>query len=162
VLISLYYTLVYPHLSYCNILWGNAHNVHINRLFMLQKKVLRLITKSDYLSHTTPIFRGLKILTVFDIYKLQLGIFVFKCFHELLPTTFMSFFNLNNQFHSHNTRNSDAIHFDYPRLALNTKSVRFTGALFWNSLEPRLRSVPTLSRFKQQLKLLLLSKELDG
>ena len=39
----IYYSLIYPHLLYGIPIWGNADNIHINPLLILQKKAVRLI-----------------------------------------------------------------------------------------------------------------------
>ena len=39
----IYYGLIYPHLLYGIPIWGNADDIHINPLFLLQKKAVRLI-----------------------------------------------------------------------------------------------------------------------
>ena len=33
----LYYTLIYPYLNYCNIVWSSTYISHLNRIFLLQK-----------------------------------------------------------------------------------------------------------------------------
>ena len=43
-LVNLYYSLVYPYLLYCNIIWGGTYAAHLNTLQLLQKKVVRIIT----------------------------------------------------------------------------------------------------------------------
>ena len=35
---NIYYTLIYPYLIYCNLVWGGAASVHLNKLLLLQKK----------------------------------------------------------------------------------------------------------------------------
>ena len=37
-LVTLYYTFIYPYLTYCVEVWGNANNIYISSLFKLQKK----------------------------------------------------------------------------------------------------------------------------
>ena len=37
-LVNLYYTFIFPYLSYCNIVWGRAANIYLSRIFLLQKK----------------------------------------------------------------------------------------------------------------------------
>ena len=37
-LVNLYYTFIFPYLSYCNIVWDRAANVYLSRIFLLQKK----------------------------------------------------------------------------------------------------------------------------
>ena len=38
----IYYSLIYPHLLYGIPIWGNADNIHINPLLLLQKRAVRL------------------------------------------------------------------------------------------------------------------------
>ena len=39
---KLYYSLVYPYLIYCNLVWGGTHELHLNPLRLLQKKIVRI------------------------------------------------------------------------------------------------------------------------
>ena len=42
-LVNLYKTYIYPYLIYCVETWGNISQCHLNPLFTLQKKMLRII-----------------------------------------------------------------------------------------------------------------------
>ena len=42
-LLSLYHTFVYPYLSYCIYVWGKAYKTHLNELFILKNKAMRII-----------------------------------------------------------------------------------------------------------------------
>ena len=53
---NLYYTFVYPYLTYGVEIWGNACNVYLDPVVKLQKKCLRIITIASYLEHTEPLF----------------------------------------------------------------------------------------------------------
>ena len=44
-LITLYYRLVYPYLLYCVSVWGSTYPTNLNRFLLLQKRVVRTITK---------------------------------------------------------------------------------------------------------------------
>ncbi len=37
-LMNLYHTFVYPHITYCNIVWGSTYNTHLDRLIIIQNK----------------------------------------------------------------------------------------------------------------------------
>ena len=63
----LYYALINPYFDYCNIVWGIERNVHLENLFKLQKKAVRMITWSKWNSHSSPIFKKLNIFNLFDI-----------------------------------------------------------------------------------------------
>jgi hypothetical protein len=41
-LFSLYNTLVFPHLSYCNLIWADSNNVNLNSIHLKQKRIMRL------------------------------------------------------------------------------------------------------------------------
>ena len=47
-LLGLYHSYIYPYLIYCIESWGNASNCHIDHLYMLQKRILRILTFSNY------------------------------------------------------------------------------------------------------------------
>ena len=66
-LVNLYYTFIFPYLSYCNIVWGRAANVHLSRIFLLQKKILRCIFNVGYREHTAPLFMESKIMTIYQL-----------------------------------------------------------------------------------------------
>ena len=42
-LLTLYYSLVYPCIDYGITLWGTSHKTHTNRIFIMQKKAIRII-----------------------------------------------------------------------------------------------------------------------
>ena len=78
VLINLYYNLAYPYLLYGNAVWGNANPVHLSPLVKIQKKLIRIITMSDYLAHTGPLFKKCKILKVSDLCSFVLAQYMYK------------------------------------------------------------------------------------
>ena len=73
IMLNLYYSLVYPHLQYCNVIWGCAPISYINKILLLQK-IVRIITKSNYLAHTDEISSRTNILKIDDLNKYLLGI----------------------------------------------------------------------------------------
>ena len=61
-LCTLYFCLVYPYLFNCISVWESTYPSNLNRIFLLQKKVIRIISKSAFDAHTEPIFKLLKII----------------------------------------------------------------------------------------------------
>jgi hypothetical protein len=59
---SLYYAMIHPHLLYCINIVSCTSQTNINRILLLQKKAIRIISKEKYNSHTNPIFKKLGIL----------------------------------------------------------------------------------------------------
>ena len=60
-LMTLYYSLVYPFLTYCNVVWFSTYCSNLNCIYLLQKCLVRLITKAHYLANTAPLFSQLKV-----------------------------------------------------------------------------------------------------
>ena len=47
-LLGLYHTYIYPHFIYCIESWGNASNCHLDPLFVIQRRILRILSFSSY------------------------------------------------------------------------------------------------------------------
>ena len=43
-LLTLYYALVYPYLTYCNLIWASAYVTNLERIYLLQKRAVRAIS----------------------------------------------------------------------------------------------------------------------
>ena len=101
---TLYTSLILCHLNYGVLLWGPKLRVN-DKLHILQKKAVRIITSSSYFAHSEPLFKQLRLLKTCDIYKCQLLKFIFKLTHKQLPHYFEQFtFIFRNQQHNHATR----------------------------------------------------------
>jgi exonuclease III len=149
-MINLYYSFVYPYLLYCNLAWGGTYPCHLQPLFLLQK-IIRIVTNSEYLLHTDPLFHRTGILKVTDIHKFLLCQYVFKSLAG----------NQNiNPLHNHFTRNRNNIIPVFQRLALTQHSVSFASAQIWNEIPNEVKSAPNLTIFKRELKNYFISKYL--
>ena len=103
----LYNSLIVPHINYCITAWG----FHRNRITIIQKKAIRIITASSYISHTEPLFKQLNLLKVEDILTLQELKFYFKYNQGILPKYLQNWnFIPNSKIHNHNTRNITTLH----------------------------------------------------
>ena len=88
-LLNVYYAIVYPFLLYGIIIWGNSNNTLLSSIHILQKRFIRLATDSPIGSWTPtqPLFHKLNILTIYDIYKLQLGTLIYEFRNNLSPNS---------------------------------------------------------------------------
>ena len=46
----LYFSLIYPYLTYCNIVWASTYHNRLNQLFILQKYPYNIFT-TNFISH---------------------------------------------------------------------------------------------------------------
>ena len=64
VLVNIYNSLILPYITYGLLASGNASNAYLNKILVLQKRVLRLIYFTDQREHAIPLFAKAKILPV--------------------------------------------------------------------------------------------------
>ena len=103
---TLYFSMMNSNLNYGILVWGFS----CQRLIKLQKKVIRIISRSKYNAHTEPIFKTLDILTLDDLFNLNALKLYYKYIRNTLPPYFYSF-NIVTQgsIHEHMTRQRDLI-----------------------------------------------------
>ena len=155
---TLYFTLIYPYLHYGNIIWASNYHNNLRRLNLLQKKVLRIITKSGYLSHTENLFKEQKILTIQKINSLETAILMYKFNCNQLPESFDTIFNLNKNIHCHNTRQSSNYHIPTKNSKLAQFSITYMGPKVWNNFRSIATQSNSLCIFKSKVKNHLLKK----
>ena len=75
----------------------NAPAVYLNKLFLMQKKIIRIINKKPFDYSTSELFQKSKILTISKIYKLRVLIHAHNTYHNI-TNTHNSMYNTRNSF----------------------------------------------------------------
>ena len=125
-LLSLYCTLVYPYLTYCNIIWGNACVSSLNSIYLLQKRLVRLISNSPYLAHTLPLFSSLKILNIYQLNKYLTLKFMYLYVKQKIPSHIISPV-LCSQLHQYNTRRKSLYYIESRKTRRSQSSLGYHG-----------------------------------
>ena len=122
---------LYIILQYCISVWGLTYPTNLKRLVLLQKRAMRIISKSCYGAHTEPIFKNLCILPLNDMYLAEIGKIMFQYKTGLLPDVFNNTFLRRNQVHGYDTRNASSFH--VPKCTTNIRrfSFQYQGPLFF-------------------------------
>ena len=133
---------------YCNVSWGNTYSSHLQKLFTLQKRAIRLISNSHYRSPSAPLFIELGYLPIDDLVAFNSLSFMFKLHMPGPPSVFDDLFVKNSVVHSHNTRQKNLLHL--PHVATNIARNSFFVSCIkeWNILPPEIKDSTTYSRFK--------------
>ena len=150
ILINLYFTLIYPYLTYCNIIWTSTYITNLNNLKISQKKAIRVITKSPVNSHTKPLFTQHNLLNITQLRFMQTCEFMYRYHNNLLPPSFSSYFNQLP--HTINVRNKHDYRSIYARTNIRKMSIRYQGPLLWNSLPSSIRTSPCHRHFRHSLR----------
>ena len=136
-------SIIHPHLTYCNSVWGACGKSKFQKLNSLVKKIVRVISFSPLLSHSPPLFVSLKLLNLQYINWYICVVFVYRAlsrgsdwFHEahISYSTRQSELNLLVQLNlfSHHSR----------------QCVTWTGVEAWNALPLEIRRIDNIDTFK--------------
>ena len=102
-LITLYYSLIYPYLTYCNSVWSNTTQEFLKPLEKVHKAAVRCICFLRTHGGTAQYFKKLELMKLEEIKKYNICLFMYKFHHKMLPNIFSYFFEYNRDVHAHNT-----------------------------------------------------------
>lgn len=141
-LILLYNALINSKLIYCLEAWGNAPKTHLNKLLIIQKKLLRIIYKKPRQEHCAPLFKKSHILPIFQLYQLRISFIAHSYFY-----------NTHTRQSPYTTRRSL---YDLP-LPPSTSSAghrqpTYRAAETWNNIPIEIRKIKSISYFRVVLK----------
>jgi len=152
VLTTLYYSLIYSHLTYGILSWGNSSECGINRIERLRLRYLRLYD-GQYFDQpnrqTLLVFR--KIFIYFAIVKLV------QCYKFGRHSYFRDILYGLVPLHDHNTRFAECNSLNLPLVRLRQTQRSFLPAAIaaWNGLPAELREEYSLFELKRKLRLYL-------
>ena len=100
--ISVYFSFFYSFFLYGSLAWQFTSKTNLNRVFILQKKCLCIITFSFYKDHSNPLFKDLKLLKLCNILESEIMKFFYKFSRNELPKSVCSIFNVVHEVHTRN------------------------------------------------------------
>jgi len=152
ILMTLFNSFVMSYLRYGLIIWGAAPKSSLNSLYVLQKKAIKVALQLGMRTPTIEVFRAAEVLTLPNLYKFQLSIFMFKYSSSLLPRCFNNYFECNSIRHSHRTRSRQLYRLPLFTTTYCQQSIQFQGAKIWSNLSDATRSRPSTAAFKRALR----------
>ena len=135
---------------------------HRKRIMALQKKAVRYVCKSHFNSHTEPRMKKLGLLKFEDIYLLQCAKFAYTTINGDSPPAIKDKFKFANEIHDYalRSRTHDPLKLIEPRTNTRKHLTYLTNNLpiTWNKIPQNIRSLNTLTSFRNKLKGHLLSR----
>ena len=153
-------SLIYSYINYCNLIWGGAYDIVLQPLYILQKKAIRLISNSHYLEHTEPLFKSLELLNIYQIFKLNCLLLVYKCTKNNYFLEFKNKLHVNSSIHSYNTRINTLLRLPSDKQTLIRKSYICKSIELWNAVNADNRNANSVVVFKKKIKLLLIENDI--
>jgi len=102
----LYYSLIYPFLTYGVHVWGLTFPSFLTQLFIIQKKAIRIIYFSEPKSHSEPLFKSLCLLSSMMLLNYRFSLLFISGHKDCYPRCFNEYFKLTSSVHSYSTRQS--------------------------------------------------------
>ena len=131
------YGIVYPHLSYAITTWGKAASTRLNKIQVMQNRLVRIITKKcNRRTSMSPLYKQLSILKLSNIFKLEVTKFMTKKKYNNLPELFQDHFYSTTDIHKFATRQAGPHDSFLPRSSSKfaQNSIKVCGVEVWNSL----------------------------
>ena len=157
---TVYYALVFSHLNYCNIIWGDASEQIIQPLNTLVNRIIRIMVFAPFQSsNPQQIYEELEILNLSQIHKLEKAKFMFRYKNNLLPHNFNDYFQSTGEGHQYSLRSISQQNFRTARF--NTKygkrRIQHNGPKLWNDIPTTIKETKTLKSFSGLYKAYILN-----
>src|SRR6218665_1026539 len=108
-------------------------------------------------SSTKASFLKLNLLTLNNINKYQILLFMFHYHHSLLPKSITIHFQTGSKIHGHYTRFSHHYRSHYARINTKEFSIHYIGPVLWNNLPEELKILYSINSFRYHLRQLLIT-----
>ena len=142
ILKSVYFAHIHSLLSYGIIFWGSSS--YAKKIFMIQKKSIRIITNSKPTESCRHHFINLEIMTMYSQYIYSLMVYIVKNQH---------LYEFNNEIHKYRTRYNNDLHLRSANLKRYKDGPHFSAIKIYNHLPEHIKDLKgDLKRFKKTLK----------
>ena len=159
---QLYYSFIYPYLTYAITSWGSACKTRLNKIRTKQNKCIRSIFFAHSRENATPYYNLLDILKLDNTFKLKVALFAHKIINNPtgIPAIFSGTLPLASDFHSHYTRFVSNLNFRRPLVHNNYGASTFTfiASKIWETIPLYLKKL-CYYPFSKQYKLYLLNSQ---
>lgn len=144
---SVYYANFYSHLKYGIIMWGSASA--LDRIFKVQKRVVRCMAGLGYRDSCKPAFRAMKLMSLPSLYIYEILLFV-RNNKDKFDGTKIS--------HTYGTRHRGVYQYPIHRLTLYESGPFYSALRIYNKLPTQVKVIQDYSKYKIFVKELLVKK----
>jgi hypothetical protein len=144
---TLYYSLFHSHLLYCLPVYICTSSKNINKIKLLQKKVIRSVCNANYTAHTDPLFKDLNILPLGKLVIFTKGMLTHAIVHKYSPPALFNQWEFNHERNHVELRNNNDMYIPRAAAEYVKKMPYFSLAVNWNNL-PVEKSYPNQITFK--------------
>ena len=151
-LITLYYSLILPHLNYCNSVWGNTSKQNLTKLQKLQNRYARLVLRAEYFTPQNVLMSKLKWRSLEERIKYQKCILIFKIINDLSPPYLNPCISKRTILYSTRYALNSPLFIPKCKTNFKTKTLAVSGAKIYNKLPYHIKNCKSLQSFKKNVK----------
>ena len=161
---QIYYSLIYPYISYAILAWGSAYKTHIDKIQIKQNHSARLIffatTYGERTESALPLLNLLDVLTVHNVYRLQILKFITFGIKASCQNCFQIIFRYASDVHKHITRYAlkQNLYVKKVRTNMGKQTIGYAACIIWDNVPLNLKEL-NIYQFSMQLKPYLLSEQ---
>lgn len=144
----LYRSIIEPYFIYCPSLMFFCNEENLERLQIMQNKVMRFILNEKYEKPIKEMLEELDLLNVRQQLCYFMLIMVYKIVNDLAPIYLKD--NLTYNSHNRNLRNADKIEIKFCAKTSTQNSLFYNGFRIFNDLPVEIRQTKELKIFKKQ------------
>ena len=159
---SVYFAIFHQHLQYGIAAWGFTSAANLKRIDTLQRKAIRLLSRSKLSENLDPVHKALRIMKPSDVRDFEIAKFMHRLKSNRTSEVFAPLFQETDEVHNHGTRQSSQkkYYVNRPHLEITKKTISYTGRSIWNHISLNNRNLPYHS-FKKQVINMTLEKYSD-
>ena len=102
---------MFPYLTFGLSAWGQAAQLHLNKLLLLQKRAIRFMNFFKPRTHAVPLFISSKILPINMLYFETMSTLMYHISNNSAPQNISRLFRKSNLIHPYKTRSSSSGNF---------------------------------------------------
>lgn len=135
--------MIHCHLSYGTLLWGMS--AYVNRVFIAQKRSVRILAGKKTKEHCKPLFRQLGILTLYAIYIMQAVVYI-----QNIDTL------THGDVHNYNTRGKSQLMVPFHRINRSKTGPNYLAYKIYNKIPSTIHLALSKSHIIRRLRRFLL------
>lgn len=144
-----YTKVILPSVTYGLLVWGSCNKTYFSNLKKLHARAGRIVYELSWETSTADVFMQTRWDSLERMYKVRLAEFTFKCIKGYNATKLKDLFVQRNS-RRESRRNGETV---LPSSETNfmRNSIKYRGAITWNSLSSKESAANNLNQFKRLL-----------
>ena len=145
--------MVYSKIRYGICEYGFTKAENMNKVQVLQNKLLKILTKNEMMYSTNRLHNDLHALKVSDIFFQEIASFVCSYLNNKLPVIFEGYFRRFNEVHQYETRGCrNSLILPKYKSDIGRKTVKHRGCTAWNEISNELKNIANPKSFRKAIK----------